>query len=168
MNMTTKYRRFAIRILNVLVIAGALFYYNHDAMMKAEIARANSEIERANARIGEMTTAMTVAAEAATGGAATLATGPQGKYKDGVYSGTAEGYGGPVTTELTIENGFIVGIEITAADGEDAAYYNMCLGILDEVVETQGADVDTVSGATFTSKGIIGGVAKALAGAVKE
>jgi uncharacterized protein with FMN-binding domain len=39
----------------------------------------------------------------------------------------------------------------------------MCLGILDDILEIQGAEVDTVTGATLTARGIIDGAAKALA-----
>jgi uncharacterized protein with FMN-binding domain len=152
-----------LKTISCLIIIASLFYYNR--MMEL-----NHELTEANEAMLEMSVKAQQALEAsssAAGGAEPVSE-PQGKYKDGTYSGTAKGYGGPVTTQLTIENGYIVGIEVTSSDGEDAPYYNMCLGILDEIVEEQSSDVDTVSGATLTAKGIIGGAKKALAKAVKE
>jgi uncharacterized protein with FMN-binding domain len=156
-----------VKTVSCLVIVASLFYYNQMMKLNEELLEANDTIQEMALMVEEASAAV-AAAKTITDGAVALAAEPQGKYKDGVYSGTAEGYGGPVTTELTIENGFIVGIEITESDGEDAAYYNMCLGILDEIVKEQSADVDTVTGATVTSDGIIGGAEKALSDAVKE
>lgn len=142
-----------IKIISCAIIVAALFYYNQMMKLNDELLAANKKLEQVATQAGGLD------------GNSVNAPGP---YVDGTYSGTAQGYGGPVTTELTIENGNITGIEITSSDGEDAAYYNMCLGILDKVVETQGADVDTVSGATYTSNGIINGVKDALSQAGKS
>jgi uncharacterized protein with FMN-binding domain len=143
---------FVLKAISCVIIVAALFYYNQMVALGDELLEANATIDK-----------MSVTLEQAASDGNSPAEPPRGKYKDGIYRGTAKGYGGPVTTELTIEQGFIVGIEITSSDGEDAAYYNMCLGILDEIGEKQSADIDTVSGATLTAKGIIGGAAEALA-----
>jgi uncharacterized protein with FMN-binding domain len=151
---------FVLKAISCVIIVAALFYYN-------QMVTLGEELLEANATIDKMSVTMEQAAAAAASDGSGAPEPLQGTYTDGTYRGTAKGYGGPVTTELIIEHGFIVGIEITSSDGEDAAYYNMCLGILDEIAEKQSADVDTVSGATLTAKGIIGGVAEALAQAEK-
>jgi len=161
-------RVFISRAVACLVIVAALFYYNQVTTLNAEIAKANTQMEKMAAEAAAQTARIAEAAvPAAAGAGAVPVAEPEGKYKDGTYSGTAQGYGGPVTTQITVEGGDIVGIEITSADHEDAAWYNMCLGILDDILEAQGADVDTVSGATLTSKGIIGSAKEALSQAVK-
>lgn len=63
---------------------------------------------------------------------------------------------------VTVENGTISEIEITSADGEDKAYLFMAEDIIPKIIEAQSADVDTVSGATFSSTGIRDAVSEAL------
>jgi len=63
---------------------------------------------------------------------------------------------------VTVENGTISEIEITSADGEDKAYLSMAEDIIPKIIEAQSADVDTVSGATFSSTGIRDAVSEAL------
>ena len=67
-----------------------------------------------------------------------------------------------ITVLVTVENGTISEIEITSADGEDKAYLSMAEDIIPKIIETQSADVDTVSGATFSSTGIRDAVSEAL------
>ena len=78
-------------------------------------------------------------------------------YQDGIYEGEAQGYGGTVAVELTIENG-----------KEDAAYFDAASSLLDTILEEQSTDVDTVSGATFSSNGIIHATEDALRKAEKS
>ena len=74
---------------------------------------------------------------------------------DGTYTGTAAGKNGDITVSVTVENGDITAVEITA-HSDDVA---ICQLALDEIpaaiVENQSVAVDTVGGATFTSTGII-------------
>ena len=77
-------------------------------------------------------------------------------YKDGTYTGEAQGFGGPVDVEVIIENGKISEINITSAEKEDGA------DIIPTIIEAQSADVDTISGATFSSTGIKEAVTQAL------
>lgn len=81
---------------------------------------------------------------------------------DGVFTGSAQGYGGPVAMRVTIDNGYIDRVEIADAGMEDDAWLEMCLGLPSEIEKAQSTNVDTVSGATFTSSGILNGTAAAL------
>lgn len=83
-------------------------------------------------------------------------------YKDGTYTGEAQGFGGPVEVEVIIENGKISEINITSAEKEDGAYLSMAEDIIPTIIEAQSADVDTISGATFSSTGIKEAVTQAL------
>lgn len=68
---------------------------------------------------------------------------------------------------VTVENGTISEIEITSADGEDKAYLSMAEDIIPKIIEAQSAEVDTISGATFSSTGIKNAAEQALEQAVK-
>ena len=56
--------------------------------------------------------------------------------------------------EVTIESGEITCIEVKEAQKEDSAYLEMAKDIIEDIVDAQSADVDTISGATFSSTGI--------------
>lgn len=86
----------------------------------------------------------------------------KGTYPDGRWEGREKGFGGMITVLVTVENGTISEIEITSADGEDKAYLSMAEDIIPKIIEAQSADVDTVSGATFSSTGIRDAVSEAL------
>lgn len=88
-------------------------------------------------------------------------------YQDGTYQGEADGFGGTVAVEVTIENGKITGIEVTSAENEDGAYLSMAKDIIPKIIAAQSADVDTISGATFSSTGIKNASQEALDKAVK-
>ena len=85
---------------------------------------------------------------------------------DGTYEGTAKGYGGPVTVSVTVTGGRIASIDVTSHAKEDAAYYNMAVATVDDILSAQTPDVDTVSGATFTSNAIKNAVILALEQAI--
>ena len=86
----------------------------------------------------------------------------ESNYKDGIYNGEAKGFGGTVAVEVTVENGKINKIDVTSHEKEDAAYFDSAIYVIDEIIDEQSTDVDTVSGATFSSNGIIGAVKDAL------
>lgn len=92
---------------------------------------------------------------------------PTVTYTDGTYSGSGEGFGGTVSVDVSVSGGTISGITITSASGEDAAYLDKAEQIIDAMIQAQSAEVDTVSGATFSSTGIKTAVQQALEGAVE-
>ena len=83
-------------------------------------------------------------------------------YADGTYNGEAQGYGGTVSVAVTIQDGTITDVAIISAKQEDAAYFDAAKGVIDEILKAQTTEVDTVSGATFSSNGILHAVADAL------
>ena len=89
-------------------------------------------------------------------------------YADGVYTGEAKGFGGPVKMEVTIADGQITDCTVVSAEKEDAAYFEAAQGVIDEILEMQSTDVDVVSGATFSSNGILGAVEDALGKAAQH
>lgn len=81
---------------------------------------------------------------------------------DGVFEGAAQGFGGLVTMRVTIDNGYIDSVEMADVSSEDGPWVEMCLSLPDAIVKAQSANVDTVSGATYTSAGILNGTTEAL------
>lgn len=82
---------------------------------------------------------------------------------DGVYKGTGTGYAGDITVSVQIKDKQIVAIDILSSS-DDAAFFNRAKAVIDRIIESQTLDVDTVSGATFSSNGIISAVKNALTG----
>ena len=87
-------------------------------------------------------------------------------YQDGTYTGSAQGFGGPVSVSVTIEDGKITSIVITSASGETPEYFSRARAVIDRIINHQSTNVDVVSGATYSSNGIIGAVRNALAKAM--
>ena len=83
--------------------------------------------------------------------------------EDGVYKGTGTGYAGDITVSVLIKDKQIVSIDILSSS-DDAAFFTRAKAVIDKIIEGQTLDVDTVSGATFSSRGIISAVKNALTG----
>lgn len=84
---------------------------------------------------------------------------------DGAYKGTGEGFHGPIEVEVTVAGGKVTAVRILSQDDTPNVAGAALTGIPKAIVEQQKVDVDAVSGATYTSKGIIEAVKNALAGA---
>lgn len=82
---------------------------------------------------------------------------------DGVYKGSATGFSGPVTVAVTIMDKKITSIDILSST-DDEAFFNRAKGVIDRIISSQSFDVDAVSGATYSSNGIIKAVKNALTG----
>ena len=89
------------------------------------------------------------------------------QYKDGVYEGVAEGFNGPIKVKVTIAKGSITKVEILSHK-EDDPYFSKSKGVISKMLGKPGKNVDTVSGATFSSKGIIDAINNAVSKAGVE
>ena len=138
-------QEFWIRLVSLFIVVSSLWGYNM-TIDKREQENKNTQH---------------IAAE-------TESTDSQGAYKDGTYTGSAEGFGGNVDVKVTIEAGKISSVDITAAEKEDGAYLAMAEDIIPSIISAQSADVDTVSGATFSSTAIRNATKQALEKAVNE
>ena len=85
--------------------------------------------------------------------------------KDGVYEGEGLGMAGVIGVKLEVKDNRITCLEVTQ-DGESQSvggYEAVRDGTYAELIEAaQGADIDTVSGATITTAGVKAAVADAL------
>lgn len=148
---------FALRLVNLLLILALLWQYQQVATARAAtVAARQSEIAEVEAYNTSILQAMQQEEEEEAGG-----------LRDGTYEGSGLGFGDTITVSVTIKDGKMTDISVLYADGEDRPYYNQALTMLDEMLSTQSAEVDTVSGATLTAEGLRDAVADALGKAVK-
>ena len=87
---------------------------------------------------------------------------PTYKYKDGTYSGSAQGFNGPVGVSVTISKDKITAVSVTSST-DDEPYISNAKALCSHIVSANSADVSGVSGATYSSNGIKGAVKAALA-----
>ena len=85
-----------------------------------------------------------------------------GNFQDGIYTGNGEGYRGTMSVTVKVANGKIT--ELILDDYvDDKSYMERAKNkIFQEMIGSQNTDVDTVSGATYSSKVLIEAVNKAL------
>lgn len=86
----------------------------------------------------------------------------RGQYQDGVYTGSGSGYKGQTSVQVTVKNGYITDVTILST-GDDAQFFSQAKStVLSEILSQQSAQVSAVTGATFSSNGIMSAVADAL------
>ena len=91
---------------------------------------------------------------------------PKGGYKDGIYQGSGTGFGGTITVQVTVTDHKIAAINIVDASNETASYFANAQGVISKILASQSPNVDAVSGATYSSNGIITAVQNALSQAI--
>ena len=140
-------REFWMRLVSVVAIIGMVLGYNSvlEAREKKEdTARAKAQIQSADAQ-----------------------NAGEDFYKDGTYTGEADGFGGTVGVEVIVKKQKITEVNIISAEGEDGSYLSMAEDIIPKILDAQSAEVDTISGATFSSTGIKNATKQALEKAVE-
>ena len=85
-----------------------------------------------------------------------------GMLKNGTFLGSARGYGGTINVKVTVYGGKIKGITIVSHSGETSAFFDKAKAVVAKILAVQSVNVDTVSGATYSSNGILNAVADAL------
>lgn len=188
-----KNQNFYMRVLCLVVIIGAVLFYNSrtqekeyqtqneeltkrvDALEKQqqeiltalqenfdaqEKAKAESEKQKAEAAKSAENADSTENADN-TETATSTDTADQ-VYKDGTYTGDGQGFGGNIQVQITIADDTLTDIQVVSAEKEDSAYLSQGKAVIDRILEAQSTDVDTVSGATFSSTGILMAVEDAL------
>lgn len=186
-----KYQNFIMRILCLLLILAAVVGYNSmqkkdtQAQESQEITALTKRVEKLEEQNTEILSALEEAAKNQEAAIAQAQRDAKDKddaakedaeetdteeesdasenvYKDGIYTGSAQGFGGAITVQVTLANDEITDIQVTSAPGEDSAYLSQGEGVISSIISAQSTDVDTISGATFSSTGIINAVVDAL------
>lgn len=109
----------------------------------------------------QKTTTTTTKSTKITRTAATNETAGNFPYDDGIYTGTGEGYRGDITVSVTLENGYLTAVEIISSE-DDEPYFSNATTLIQTILDEQSTQVDAVSGATYSSNGIIDAVTDAL------
>ena len=143
-------REFWVRLVSMLAIVGVLLGYNSVLDVRAK----EDEIARLSAQV-------------AGNGQSDRENGGSTNYKDGTYTGEADGFGGTIQVEVKIEKSKIAEINVISAEKEDGAYLSMAKDMIPKIIDAQSVDIDTISGATFSSTGIKNASEQALEKAVK-
>ena len=106
----------------------------------------------------------TEAAAPAEPASASVSADTAGEFQAGTYTATANGFGGPVEVSLTVgDAGGITNVEITG-DAETPDVGGAAIPTLaSRILEAQSAEIDGVSGATFTSQAVLEAAANAIA-----
>ncbi|WP_449136573.1 FAD-dependent oxidoreductase [Solobacterium moorei] len=85
-----------------------------------------------------------------------------GKYKAGTYTGVAAGRNGDVKVEVTVSANKIESVKVVEQQETESIAAEALTTVPEAIVKNQSANVDTVSGATITSKAIIEAAKNAL------
>lgn len=142
-------RTFIIKAVNVGLICAVLYGYQGYAM---ERSRQIEEYEKEEA----------VARKAWNKVEQQKGESSVSSLTDGIYEGSGTGFGGEIRVQIVVQGGEILSANIVSAEKETPDYLKSAEKILTEVVNKQSADVDTISGATLSSNGILEGVRNAL------
>lgn len=87
------------------------------------------------------------------------------QYKDGTYEGSCRGFKGTTTVSVVVKNGKITEVS-TISSRDDRRFYERAYSVIsDEIITSQSTEVNAVSGATFSSNGIMQAVTDALSNA---
>lgn len=160
-----KYKNFLIRLFDLILVLGLLAGYQaviYSRDKESQIAELKSQVNQLQGEKEEILEAAKSSGKLSSGDGTS---GKDGAYKDGTYTGSAQGFGGDIKVKVTVSGQKISAIDITEASGEDEAYLSMAKDIIGTMLDKQTAEVDTVSGATYSSTGIKNAVIQALEGA---
>ncbi len=185
-----KNQNFYMRVISLLLVIMAVFFYSNSIKAKEnekEIAALTDKVDTLQEQQSELLSALETiytnrvqnqAASASSDSSASADTSNSAStedssasddaadadnvYKDGTYTGEADGYGGTIQVEVTLASDEITSINVVSAPGEDSAYLSQAESVINSIISAQSTDVDTVSGATFSSTGILNAVDDAL------
>jgi uncharacterized protein with FMN-binding domain len=91
-----------------------------------------------------------------------------GQLKDGIYQGLGFGFGGNITVSTTVIENRITHIEIKGHRETQGYYEEVFKTMSKEIIGTQNLNIDTISGATITSRGFLSGVKSGVGMAMQD
>lgn len=182
-----KNQNFYLRLIALLLILMAVFFYNgtiKDREQEANIAELRAEVETIQIQQEEILAALEEAYEERKAAASQADAKVDSQemededpeedeesenyYQNGTFEGSGTGFGGTITVQVTLKDDTITDITVVSASGEDSAYLSQAQNVISTVLDEQSTDVDTISGATFSSTGILEAVNDALAKAEEQ
>ncbi|GAB7262471.1 MULTISPECIES: FMN-binding protein [Dickeya] len=84
-------------------------------------------------------------------------------YKDGTYTGKAQGKEGEIEVSVKVNAGKIANVEVVKHEDTEAMMLGVIDNILPEIIEKQTVEgIDAVTGATMSSTGVLAAAKQAL------
>ena len=87
---------------------------------------------------------------------------PATRYADGMYTGSGNGFRGVISAQVTVEGGRITDVTILSSSDDRDFFQRAQNGVIPAILQAQSVNVSAVSGATYSSRGILEAVADAL------
>jgi fumarate reductase flavoprotein subunit len=87
---------------------------------------------------------------------------PAAKGATGSASATAEGYTGDITVNVTMENGIITAVTADGPEETPGIGARAVMILPTEIVKKGSPDVDIITGATYSSEGVITAAKEAI------
>ena len=104
---------------------------------------------------------LSLLAGCSTSSASAVASESTGKYTPGTYEGTGTGMGS-ITASVTVDANQITSINLDLSGETESIGQKAGNTLIQQILDAQSTDIDGVSGATVTSKGVEDAVQKAL------
>lgn len=82
--------------------------------------------------------------------------------QDGVFAGSAKGYGGITEVNVTVENGYITKVEVTSCLDDHPYIDNVEDQLVPDLIAKQTTTIDVVTNASYSSNGVRFAVRDAL------
>jgi uncharacterized protein with FMN-binding domain len=86
----------------------------------------------------------------------------KGNFVDGIYEGTGVGRNGNIKVKVTVEEKNITKIEVLSSDETATMMTSVKENLIPSIIRTQSIRIDVISGATYSSNGVLDAVADAL------
>lgn len=81
---------------------------------------------------------------------------------DGTFAGKAASYGGPMSVEVTVENGYITSVQVVTTFDDSPYIDDVMAAKIPEIELEQSYELDVVSNASYSSHGLLNAVRNAL------
>ncbi len=160
----SKYAATFVTVLCLCIMIGG--YYGGNAIAEAYAANASSSTTASSSQSSGSSSSdsgsSTTYDESSNVVSDANANNDTSTYKDGTYTGSGEGYRGTTTVKVVVKSGKITSITIVSYADDQQWFERAVDTIISEIKDSQSVDVDTVTGATFSSNGIRAAVADAL------
>ncbi|MCI5774411.1 MAG: flavocytochrome c [Erysipelotrichaceae bacterium] len=91
-----------------------------------------------------------------------MPTQAKGNYQDGEYEGSGQGLNGEIKLKVVVTDGSITDIDVIATNDTESLFNDALAKIKEEVMISQKLEADNVTGATYSSKGILEALNEAL------
>jgi NosR/NirI family nitrous oxide reductase transcriptional regulator len=150
---------------DVNVVSGATYSSEgiiaavEDALTQAEAAKnGNTTLTSTSTSTSSVSTTTTTRTTTSTSNSTATT-----KYKDGTYTGSGRGYSGTTQVSVVISNDKITSVTLISENDSPRQFQSAWNSVPNEIISSNSTDVNTVSGATYSSEGIIAAVNDALA-----